>query len=174
MIHLSQQQGGADFNNNRELSMITTSTLTRPLRNSLCALGMACALLGGASAYAQSEASLVLSALPVASVVGAASGGASEDIVAIPLFLSLAGAFAVVEAVESSAEGVTYVLKNVADGTSAVVKVSGQAAGALSVGVGTVVETSVNGAGVILSAAGKVLAFIPNEIGKTLMHNERL
>ena len=23
-------------------------------------------------------------------------------------------------------------------------------------------------------AAGKVLAFIPNEIGKTLMHNERL
>ena len=41
-------------------------------------------------------------------------------------------------------------------------------------GVGTVVETSVNGAGVILSAAGKVLAFIPNEIGKTLMHNERL
>ena len=54
------------------------------------------------------------------------------------------------------------------------VKVSGQAAGALSVGVGTVVETSAIGAGVILSTAGKVLAFIPNEIGKTLMHNERL
>ena len=68
----------------------------------------------------------------------------------------------------------SYVLKNVADGTSAVVKVSGQAAGALSVGVGTVVQTSVIGAGVILSAAGKVLAFIPNEIGKALMHNERL
>ena len=44
--------------------MITTSTLIRPLRNSLCALGMACALLGGTSAYAQSETSVVLSALP--------------------------------------------------------------------------------------------------------------
>ena len=97
--------------------MISTSTLIRPLRNSLCALGMAFAL----SAYAQSEASLVLSALPVASVVAAASGGASEDIVAVPLFLSIAGASVVVEAVESTADGVSYVLKNVADGTSAVV-----------------------------------------------------
>lgn len=154
--------------------MISTSTLIRPLRNGLCALGMACAFLGAGSAYAQSEASLVLSALPVASVVAAASGGASEEVVAVPLFLSVAGASVVVEAVESTAEGVSYVLKNVADGASAVVKVSGQAAGALSVGVGTVVETSAIGAGVILSTAGKVLAFIPNEIGKTLMHNERL
>ena len=75
---------------------------------------------------------------------------------------------------ESSAEGVSYVLKNVADGTSAVVKVSGQAAGALSVGVGTVVQTSVIGAGVILSAAGKVLAFIPNKLGETLLEHSRV
>jgi hypothetical protein len=61
----------------------------------------------------------------------------------------------IVEAVEGSATGVTYVLKNVADGTSAVVKVSGQAAGALSVGVGTVVQTSATAAGVILSTAGR-------------------
>jgi hypothetical protein len=40
--------------------------------------------------------------------------------------------------------------------------------------VGTVVQTSATAAGVILSTAGKVLAFIPNEIGKALMHNERL
>lgn len=154
--------------------MINALTFLRPLRNSLCALGAAFALLGGGVAQAQSEASLVLSALPVASVVAAVSGGASEEVVAIPLFLSAAGASVVIEAVESSATGVTYVLKNVADGTSAVVKVSGQAAGALSVGVGTVVQTSATAAGVILSAAGKVLAFIPNEIGKSLMHNERL
>ena len=51
---------------------------------------------------------------------------------------------------------------------------SSSAAAGASVGVGTVVQTSVIGAGVILSAAGKVLAFIPNEIGKSLMHNERL
>nr|WP_279086235.1 hypothetical protein [Comamonas thiooxydans] len=162
------------FNNHREPFVINVLTFIRPLRNGLCALGAAFALLGGSAVHAQSEASLVLSALPVASVVAAASGGASEEVVAIPLFLSAAGASVIVEAVESSATGVTYVLKNVADGTSAVVKVSGQAAGALSVGVGTVVQTSATAAGVILSTAGKVLAFIPNEIGKALMHNERL
>lgn len=154
--------------------MINAMTFIRPLRRNLCALGAAFALLGGGVAHAQSEASLVLSTLPVASVVAAASGAGSEDIVAIPLILSAVGASLVVEAVESSAEGVTYVLKNVADGASAVVKVSGKAAGAASVGVGAVVQTSATAAGVILSTAGKVLAFIPNEIGKSLMHNERL
>ncbi|MEN2432841.1 hypothetical protein [Comamonas sp. F1-6] len=167
-------QIAAHFNNHWEPFVINVLTFIRPLRNSLCALGAAFALLGGSAVHAQSEASLVLSVLPVASVVAAASGGASEEVVAIPLFLSAAGASVIVEAVESSATGVTYVLKNVADGTSAVVKVSGQAAGALSVGVGTVVQTSATAAGVILSTAGKVLAFIPNEIGKALMHNERL
>ena len=154
--------------------MINALTSIRTLRHGLCAFGVACALLGGGAAQARSEASLVLSTLPVASVVAAATSGASETVVAIPLFLSAAGAYVVVVAVEPSADGVSYVLKNMADGASAVVKVSGQAAGALSVGVGTVVQTSAIGAGVILSTAGKVLAFIPNEIGKALMHNERL
>lgn len=160
--------------NNLETFVINASAFTRPLRNSLCALGMACALWGAGTAQAQSTASLALSALPVASVVASASGGASEEIVGIPLLLSVGGLFLVVEGVEASANGVKYVLKNAADGASAVIEVSGTAAGALSVGVGTVVETSAVGAGVILSTAGQVLAFIPNTVGKALMHNERL
>ena len=41
-------------------------------------------------------------------------------------------------------------------------------------GVGTAVAVSVIGAGVLLSAAGEVLCFIPNELGRALLHNERL
>ena len=44
----------------------------------------------------------------------------------------------------------------------------------LVVGVGTVVAVSVIGAGVVLSAAGEVLCFIPNELGRALLHNERI
>jgi len=33
---------------------------------------------------------------------------------------------------------------------------------------------SVVGTGVLLSAAGEVLCFIPNEIGRALLHNERI
>lgn len=155
--------------------MINASVFTRSFRHGLCAMGMACALWGAGFAQAQSETSLALSALPVASVVAAAaSTGNSQEAAVVPLFLSAGGVSLVVAGVEASAKGVKYVLKNTADGVSAVVEVSGQAAGALSIGVGTVVQTSAIGAGVILSAAGKVLAFIPNEIGKALLHSERL
>ena len=40
--------------------------------------------------------------------------------------------------------------------------------------VGTVVTCSVIGTGVILSAAGEAIAFVPNAIGRALLHNERL
>jgi hypothetical protein len=40
--------------------------------------------------------------------------------------------------------------------------------------VGTVLKTTTISAGVILSAAGQAVAFIPNEIGKALLHNEKI
>jgi hypothetical protein len=39
---------------------------------------------------------------------------------------------------------------------------------------GTAVVVSVVGAGVVLSAAGEAIAFIPNALGRALLHNERL
>ena len=41
-------------------------------------------------------------------------------------------------------------------------------------GVGTVVTCSVIGTGVVLSVAGEAIAFVPNALGKALLHNERL
>lgn len=143
-------------------------------RNTLCSLGAACALWAASPVYAQSDVSIGLSALPLASVVVGASMGGSEGAVALPMVLSHAGGELVVRSVAASAQGTAYVLERAADGVSAVVQVSGQAAGALSVGVGTVVTTSAIGAGVIISAAGQVLAFIPNAVGQALLHNERL
>ena len=153
-----------------------TSTLGRTLRSSLCAIGVACALWGGGVAQAQSETSLALSLLPIASVavVASADGGSADAVVGIPLLLSVGTASLVVEGVEASAKGVKYVLKNTADGVSVVVEVSANAAGTASVAVGSVVTAAAISAGVILSSAGKVLAFIPNEMGKALLHNERL
>ncbi|MFW2354164.1 hypothetical protein [Hydrogenophaga sp.] len=124
-------------------------------------------------ARAQSEVSVALSALPVASVVGAASVGAAAVSV-VPVAFSVAGAVLVVKAVEVTASGTVYVLERVSDGARASVQVSGRAASAVSVGVGTAVMVSVIGTGVLLSAAGEVLAFIPNELGRALLHNERI
>jgi hypothetical protein len=127
------------------------------------------------SAQAQSEASALstLSALPMASVVVGVSAAAGAVLV-VPVVLSTAGAVLVVRVVEVSARGTVYVLERASDGARASVEVLGKGVAGASVLVGTVVTVSVIGAGVLLSAAGEVIAFIPNALGRALMHNERI
>lgn len=134
------------------------------------------AALVSAPARAQSEASLVLSALPVASVVGAgaAVAGSAAAVSAVPAALAVSGAVLVVKAVEVSARGTVIVLERASDGARVSLELSGRAASGVVAGVGTAVAVSVIGAGVVLSAAGEVLCFIPNELGRALLHNERL
>jgi hypothetical protein len=145
--------------------------------------GLALALTLGFSmpaAHAQSEASLMLSALPVASVVGAAStvaGSAAVGAAAlsvVPAALSVTGAVLVVKAVEVTARGTLFLLERASDGAVASVEITGRTASAVVAGVGTAVTVSVVSTGVLLSTAGEVLAFIPNELGRALLHNERI
>ena len=137
----------------------------------------ACAALAGVGvpfeAKAQSDASALsaVSALPLASVVASTVAG---SVVAVPLALSSAGAVLVVKAVEASARGTLYVLERASDGARTSVEVIGKGVGAASGAVGTVVTVSAISAGLVLSAAGQALAFIPNELGRALLHNERL
>ena len=139
----------------------------------------ACAMLAcaGASfdAKAQSEASALsaLSALPVASVVVGGSAVAGS-VVAVPLVLSTAGAVLIVKTVESTARGTLCVLERASDGASASIEIVGRGIGGVSLVAGASVVVSVVGAGVVLSAAGEAIAFIPNALGRALLHNERL
>jgi hypothetical protein len=140
----------------------------------------ACAAFSGVAAplqaQAQSDASVALSMMPIASVVvGASAVGASATAaVAVPAALSTAGSTLTVVAVEASADGTVYVLERASDGARASVKVAGRAARGVSNAVGTSVVVGVIGSGVVLSAAGEVLAYVPNALGRALLHNERL
>ncbi len=139
----------------------------------------ACVLFTCATAsfdtQAQSEASALstLSALPVASVAVGASAVAGS-VVAVPVVLSTAGAVLVVRTVESTVRGTLYVLERASDGASASIEIVGRGVGSVAMGVGTSVRVSVVGAGVLLSVAGEAIAFIPNALGRALLHNERL
>jgi hypothetical protein len=105
-------------------------------------------------------------------VVGAsAAAGAS---VAVPVMLSAAGAVFVVKAVEVSALSTAYVLERASDGARVSVEVVGRGVAAASVVAGTLVTVSVIGSGLILSAAGEAIAFLPNALGRALLHNERI
>ena len=147
------------------------------LPRALLAAGVVCAALVVANpARAQSEASAALSMLPVASVVGTASvaSAAAGAVVTVPAALSVGGAVLTVRAVEASAVGTVYLLERASDGAQVSVEVVGRGVAGLAYAVGTVVTCSVIGTGVILSAAGEAIAFIPNAIGRALLHNERL
>ena len=90
--------------------------------------------------------------------------------VAAPVAVVSAGAALTIVAVDASARGTGWVLERASDGARATVELAGHA----SVGLGTVVVASVVGTGWVLSAAGQVIAFIPNEIGAALLYNERI
>lgn len=142
------------------------------------ALVLACggAVFAALPARAQSEASVGLSMLPVASVVGTASvaGAAASTVAAVPVALLASGALLTVKAVEVSARGTVIVLERASDGAQASIALAGGVAGASAFAVGASVTTTVIASGVILSAAGEVLCFIPNAIGQALLYNERV
>jgi hypothetical protein len=100
----------------------------------------------------------VLSMLPVAVSVAA------------PAMIISAGAALTVVAIEGSATGTAWILERASDGARATIHLSGHAA----LGVGTVVVASAIGTGWVLSAAGEAIAFIPNELGRALLYNERI
>lgn len=157
--------------------MMPTASLSRPLLTRCLLVASLVGLLWTASpAQAQSEASVALSLLPLASVVGTASAGMAlaEASVVLPAALSIAGAILTIQAVQVSAIGTVYVLERASDGARVSIEVSARAGTASAHAVGEAVACSVIGTGVILSVAGEVLAFIPNALGKALLYNEPL
>ena len=121
---------------------------------------------------AASEAS-ALSALPIASVI-IAGGAASAAAVALPVALSTTGAVLVIKSVEVSARGTLCVLERASDGLQVSVEIAARGAEHASLIVGKTVQVAVIGAGAVLSIAGEAIAFVPNEIGRALLHNERI
>jgi hypothetical protein len=139
----------------------------KTMKKQLAILSLVTAAVFANSAQAQGHASAASAAstLPVASVVSGASAVAT-----VPVVLSAAGTVLVVKGAEASARGTVYLLERASDGA----RVSVEVAGGASVAAGTLVTVSVMGAGVVLSAAGEAIAFIPNAMGQALLHNERI
>ena len=111
-----------------------------------------------AQTNSQASAASALSALPIG-VLSAA-----------PVAIVASGANLTVRAVETSVGGTTWVLERTADGLRASVKLAGNS----SVEIGTSVVVTAVASGNVLSAAGKAIVFIPNDIGAALLYNERV
>lgn len=67
----------------------------------------------------------------------------------------------------------TITLRSLASGTEASVQVSSKAIEGSAIAAGVVLETTVSATGTLLIASGKALMFVPNEMGKSLLHHSR-
>ena len=129
------------------------------------------AALVSAPARAQSEASLVLSALPVASVVGAGAAVAGSAVAgaaavsAVPAALAVSGAVLVVKAVEVSARGTVIVLERASDGARVSLELSGRAASGVVAGVGAAVAVNV----VVSDVDAVAVTYGPGLVGALLI-----
>ena len=152
------------------VSIVTTFSIA------LCAGTITASAGFSSKSYAQSEASVTLSLLPVASVVvtGVGASTAAGASVAAPVILSAVGAVFVVKLVEVTARGTVYVLERASDGARVSVEIAAQGVKHTALSAGTAIAVSVIGSGIVLSALGEAIAFIPNELGRALLHNERI
>lgn len=135
------------------------------LRQHAAALALAAALAAiGSPTRAHNELSeaSALSALPVAVSVAA------------PVMLLAGGAALTVVSLQASATGTVWVLERASDGARATLQFSGRAVGASLATAGTAVLVTALSTGWLISAAGQAIAFVPNQIGASLLYNERV
>ena len=115
-----------------------------------------------ASAHNELSEMSAISALPVAVSLAA------------PAMLLVAGAALTVVSVQASTTGTVWVLERASDGARATLEFSGRAAGASLATAGTAVLVTALSTGWLISAAGHAIAFVPNQIGASLLHSERV
>ena len=94
--------------------------------------------------------------------------------VAMPVVLLSVGTHYTLAAVNTSAEGTVWLIERASDGARAGLQVSGKLAEAGSFALGTAVVVTAISTDWVLSAAGQAIAFVPNELGRSLMYHERL
>ena len=134
----------------------------RSLAAAFC-LSQSLAFAHGDAALSQASA---LSALPIAvSVVAPSVVGAA---------VLSAGAVFTVVSVQVLAEGTVWVLQRASDGARVVLRCAGKAVGGASMAVGVAVTVAAISGGWLLSTASEVIAFVPNELGKALLHHEQI
>lgn len=98
----------------------------------------------------------------------------SAVVVAGSMSMLVASGQVVVASVETVGEGIVIVLKGASEAGGASIQMSTQAAQGLSLAAGTVVNVVALSTGHMLVLSGKAIAFIPNELGKALLHHSKV
>jgi hypothetical protein len=106
------------------------------------------------------------------SVVSAVSIGISTGSVVLQALPE--GSELVIESITAAGKASIVMVRASANGTRASFEVTTELCGKLALGAGKVVTVSANGAGNLIKVSGEVIAFVPNELGRSLIHHREL
>lgn len=132
----------------------------------LCLPGLLCLHRAAAAAEQQGSTDLSNASDIVAEGSALVVGGSLSALAASGTVL--------VEGVEAAGDASVLVLAGASGAAQATVRISGRAAREASLAAGASVRVVALSSGCLLVAAGKVLAFFPNEVGKALLHQSRV
>ena len=131
---------------------------------------MAAGILGLAAACAASAQGWSTRGSMALSNASAASLAGSGLIVTGSIELIAASAELTVQAVQAVGESTVLVLQSASQAAAISVLTSAQLVAAASVGVGTLVHTMGEPTGYALYVGGTLIAFVPNHVGRSLIH----
>ncbi|MDQ2820094.1 MAG: hypothetical protein M3Y65_06820 [Pseudomonadota bacterium] len=126
-----------------------------------CAAAPAARASGDQGSSALSNASGLIAQGSATVVYGSLSAVAASGIV-------------IVESVEVTGGASMVVLAGASNAASATLRLSGRAIEGASIVAGASVVVMAVSTGYVLVSAGQVLAFVPNELGKSLLHHSRV
>ena len=109
---------------------------------------------------------------PVVSIEGSAQG--KGESVLGPVLAVTGSAYVIVGLVQGAADMVRLTLESMHGGAKLLVEISRSSVEASGVAIGSTVQLSAIASGTLLVVSGKVLAFIPNKLGETLLEHSRV
>lgn len=157
--------------------MVANTALRSVVVAAALALGSQAMAAGGPSDLSKSSEKILIGTMsivasPAISVVGSANGDSGPAAGSIAMVVG--GAYVVSGIVETVKGTVEILLTSVSSGAKLSVKISGKTAEMVGMSVGTTVSVISETTGTVLVASGKVVAFIPNELGEALLSQKRL
>jgi hypothetical protein len=136
-------------------------------RRTLCLMLLPLCLAAALPAQAQNASAASAASSAALSYAGASVVGGTASALA-------AGASLTLIAIEKAGEAVIWVLKDVSTGATVSIRASTQAIGAASMTVGTVIAVTASAAGYALYSAGRMIAFVPSEVGRSMVYHAPL
>lgn len=134
----------------------------KALRNPLLRLALSVAAAFAPAAHADSVERGSTASLGASLLVGVSAAWVAHE-----------GSTFTVQAVQASGDVVALSLEGASAASRTSAEIARTAAEAASVGVGSVVRVVAESTGTALVASGKVLAFVPNEIGRAMLFHAR-